>query len=139
GTDPPPERAGPQWPPRRALARLAARRPRPPRRTGGRRPGPRRPRPRAEPRPRDPAPEGELTRPVRPEPSTSAQVAWARRRRLCRPSPQSRSLRRRSGGELADGEVPRKSLDDWRALAEKEAAGGVSKLTWRTPEGIDVE
>ncbi|HEY4401103.1 MAG TPA: methylmalonyl-CoA mutase family protein, partial [Acidimicrobiia bacterium] len=40
---------------------------------------------------------------------------------------------------MADGEVPRKSLDDWRALAEKEAGGDVSKLTWSTPEGIDVE
>ena len=40
---------------------------------------------------------------------------------------------------MADGEVPRKSLDDWRALAEKEAGGDVSKLIWSTPEGIDVE
>ena len=40
---------------------------------------------------------------------------------------------------MADGEIPRKSLDDWRALAEKEAKGDVSKLTWHTPEGIDVK
>jgi len=40
---------------------------------------------------------------------------------------------------VADGEFPRKSLEEWRALAEKEAGGDVSKLTWHTPEGIDVE
>jgi methylmalonyl-CoA mutase len=40
---------------------------------------------------------------------------------------------------VADGEFPRKSLDEWRALAEKEAGGDVSKLTWHTPEGIAVE
>src|SRR5204862_5055932 len=81
GTDPPPGRAGPQRPPRRTLARLAARRPRPPRRTGGCRPGPRRPGPSPGPRPRDPAPEGELTGGSEPEPSTSAQVAWPGGRR----------------------------------------------------------
>jgi methylmalonyl-CoA mutase len=40
---------------------------------------------------------------------------------------------------VADGEFPRKSLGEWRALAEKEAGGDVSKLTWHSPEGIDVE
>jgi methylmalonyl-CoA mutase len=40
---------------------------------------------------------------------------------------------------LADGEFPPKSLDDWRALAERETDGDVSDLTWLTPEGIPVE
>jgi methylmalonyl-CoA mutase len=40
---------------------------------------------------------------------------------------------------LADGEFPPKSLDDWRALAERETDRDVSDLTWLTPEGIPVE
>jgi methylmalonyl-CoA mutase len=40
---------------------------------------------------------------------------------------------------VADGEFPRKSLDDWRALAEQEIKGDADRLTWVTPEGIPVE
>jgi methylmalonyl-CoA mutase len=40
---------------------------------------------------------------------------------------------------VPDREFPRKSLQEWRALAEKEVGGDVSKLTWQTPEGIPVE
>ena len=40
---------------------------------------------------------------------------------------------------MAPREFPRKSLDDWRALAEKETGGDASKLTWWTPEGIPVD
>jgi methylmalonyl-CoA mutase len=40
---------------------------------------------------------------------------------------------------VAPREFPRKSLDDWRALAEKETGGDASKLTWWTPEGIPVD
>jgi methylmalonyl-CoA mutase len=35
-------------------------------------------------------------------------------------------------------EFPRKSLDDWRALAEKEIKGDLESLTWVTPEDIGV-
>jgi methylmalonyl-CoA mutase len=40
---------------------------------------------------------------------------------------------------MARDEFPRKSLDDWRALAEKEITGDVDRLRWVTPEGITVE
>ncbi|HKA92569.1 MAG TPA: methylmalonyl-CoA mutase, partial [Acidimicrobiia bacterium] len=40
---------------------------------------------------------------------------------------------------MADGEFPRKSLDEWRALAEKEVKGDVDRLRWVTPEGIEVD
>jgi methylmalonyl-CoA mutase len=40
---------------------------------------------------------------------------------------------------MADGEFPRKSLEEWRALAEKEVKGDVDRLRWVTPEGIEVE
>jgi methylmalonyl-CoA mutase len=40
---------------------------------------------------------------------------------------------------MADGEFPRKSLEEWRALAEKEVKGDVDWLRWSTPEGIEVE
>src|ERR687887_1286728 len=40
---------------------------------------------------------------------------------------------------MADGEFPRKSLDDWRAAAEQEIKGDVERLRWVTPEGIPVE
>jgi methylmalonyl-CoA mutase len=40
---------------------------------------------------------------------------------------------------VAEGEFPRKSLDDWRALAEREIKGDADRLTWVTPEGIPVE
>jgi methylmalonyl-CoA mutase len=40
---------------------------------------------------------------------------------------------------MADGEFPRKSLEEWRALAEKEVKGDVDGLRWSTPEGIEVE
>jgi methylmalonyl-CoA mutase N-terminal domain/subunit len=40
---------------------------------------------------------------------------------------------------VGEEEFPRKSLDDWRALAERETDGDVSDLTWLTPEGIPVE
>jgi methylmalonyl-CoA mutase len=37
-------------------------------------------------------------------------------------------------------EFPKKSLEDWRQLAEKELGGaGLAKLVWQTPEGIDVK
>src|SRR5919198_3078286 len=40
---------------------------------------------------------------------------------------------------MADGEFPRKSLEEWRALAEQEVKGDVDRLRWVTPEGIEVE
>ncbi len=40
---------------------------------------------------------------------------------------------------MADGDFPRKSLEEWRALAEKEVKGDVDRLRWVTPEGIEVE
>jgi methylmalonyl-CoA mutase len=40
---------------------------------------------------------------------------------------------------VAEGKFPRKSLDDWRALAEREIKGDPDRLTWVTPEGIPVE
>ena len=103
-TDPrPPGRADSPRPPCGALARLAARRPGPPRRPGGRRPGPGRPRPSPEPRPRGSAAQGQLTPPTperrRPQGATSSLGTWL------------------------SGEFPRKSLDEWRALAEKEVKG----------------
>src|SRR5665213_938248 len=37
-------------------------------------------------------------------------------------------------------DFPKKSLDDWRKLAEKELAGaGIDKLNWATPEGVAVK
>jgi methylmalonyl-CoA mutase len=33
----------------------------------------------------------------------------------------------------------RTPLDQWRALAEKEAKGDPDRLVWHTPEGIDVK
>ena len=39
---------------------------------------------------------------------------------------------------MAD-DFPRKSLDEWRALADKEVKGEVDGLRWVTPEGIEVE
>jgi methylmalonyl-CoA mutase len=40
---------------------------------------------------------------------------------------------------VADDGSPRKSLDDWRALAEQEIKGDADRLTWVTPEGIEVQ
>ncbi|MDQ6853343.1 MAG: methylmalonyl-CoA mutase [Actinomycetota bacterium] len=40
---------------------------------------------------------------------------------------------------MADDGSPRKSLDDWRALAEQEIKGDAVRLTWVTPEGIEVQ
>jgi len=40
---------------------------------------------------------------------------------------------------VADDGSPPKSLDDWRALAEQEIKGDVDRLTWVTPEGIEVQ
>jgi methylmalonyl-CoA mutase len=38
-----------------------------------------------------------------------------------------------------DDAFPRKSLEDWRALAEQEIKGDPDRLRWVTPEGIPVE
>ncbi len=43
----------------------------------------------------------------------------------------------RESGEFPS-DFPRRSLDDWRALAETEA-GDLDALTWETPEGIPVK
>ncbi|HMF04908.1 MAG TPA: methylmalonyl-CoA mutase [Acidimicrobiia bacterium] len=40
---------------------------------------------------------------------------------------------------MADGDFPRKSLEEWRALADKEVKGDVDRLRWVTPEGIEVD
>ncbi len=40
---------------------------------------------------------------------------------------------------MPDDAFPRKSLEDWSALAEQEIKGDVDRLTWVTPEGIAVE
>jgi methylmalonyl-CoA mutase len=40
---------------------------------------------------------------------------------------------------VADDGYPRKSLDDWRALAEQEIKGDADGLRWVTPEGIEVQ
>ncbi|HYV59515.1 MAG TPA: methylmalonyl-CoA mutase family protein, partial [Acidimicrobiia bacterium] len=40
---------------------------------------------------------------------------------------------------MADGEFPRKSLEEWRALAEQEVKGAADRLRWVTPEGIEVD
>ena len=39
---------------------------------------------------------------------------------------------------MSEQELPQKSLDEWRALAEKELKGDLDRLTWHTPEGLDV-
>ncbi len=39
---------------------------------------------------------------------------------------------------MSEQELPQKSLDEWRALAEKELKGDLGRLTWHTPEGLDV-
>ena len=46
----------------------------------------------------------------------------------------------RPGGERHMADFPKRTLDDWRALAEKELKGaGPDGLVWRTPEGIAVK
>ncbi|HMG26023.1 MAG TPA: methylmalonyl-CoA mutase, partial [Acidimicrobiia bacterium] len=40
---------------------------------------------------------------------------------------------------MADDDFPRKSLEEWRALAEKEVEGNVDRLRWVTPEGVEVD
>ncbi|MGH8985867.1 MAG: methylmalonyl-CoA mutase [Acidimicrobiia bacterium] len=37
------------------------------------------------------------------------------------------------------GDFPERSVDGWRALAEKELKGNLDPLTWATPEGIPVK
>ena len=38
----------------------------------------------------------------------------------------------------SEPDLPRKSVEEWRALAERELKGNVDRLTWHTPEGLDV-
>jgi methylmalonyl-CoA mutase len=40
---------------------------------------------------------------------------------------------------VAEDAFPRKSREDWRALAEREIKGDADRLRWVTPEGIPVE
>ena len=41
---------------------------------------------------------------------------------------------------MGDSEhFPDKTLEDWRALAEREVGGDLDRLSWETPEGIRVE
>ncbi|HMG28433.1 MAG TPA: methylmalonyl-CoA mutase family protein, partial [Acidimicrobiia bacterium] len=40
---------------------------------------------------------------------------------------------------MADRDFPRKSRQEWRALAEAEVKGDVDRLRWVTPEGIEVD
>jgi methylmalonyl-CoA mutase len=43
-------------------------------------------------------------------------------------------------GESREPEpFPRRSLDEWQTLAEKEVKGDLGRLTWETPEGVPVK
>jgi methylmalonyl-CoA mutase len=42
------------------------------------------------------------------------------------------------GSDDPEPSWPARTIDDWRALADKEAKGDAGRLTWETPEGIAV-